>query len=239
MTTQPFPKVKKWFLVFRIFVYVLLGILGWIFIRGWPDSLNSDYWLRFLKGKKIVSSSAVSERRQESRQVTESVPTTPERGRRADDYRDVSPAVSYTHLDVYKRQRFGWTFGGYWGTIEREWKEPFPPQDLMQWNFSPFHSQLSDVGKEWATAHFCKSILESPGRWNAFAFAGLSALQSSARYSRDLFLETLKTGIDIPFYSEEGEPARYQTFSIVAVLEAFWPANTNWVSLLTLSLIHI
>ena len=129
--------------------------------------------------------------------------------------------------------RFGWTFGGYWGTIEREWKEPFPPQDLMQWNFSPFHSQLSDVGKEWATAHFCKSILESPGRWNAFAFAGLSALQSSARYSRDLFLETLKTGIDIPFYSEEGEPARYQTFSIVAVLEAFWPANTNWVSLLT------
>ena len=141
MTTQPFPKVKKWFLVFRIFVYVLLGILGWIFIRGWPDSLNSDYWLRFLKGKKIVSSSAVSERRQESRQVTESVPTTPERGRRADDYRDVSP-----DRPVIYREK---PLAGHTGkdkplAVKGRWPITFHPQTSVSWAKTTVRKEVMD-----------------------------------------------------------------------------------------------
>jgi|GEM_PF-2895071 len=130
--------------------------------------------------------------------------------------------------------RFGWAFGGYWGTVNREWKEPLLPRGLMEWDFPSRQSQLSDVGKEWATAYFYKSILESPGRWNAMAFSGLAALERSADYSRDLFLEILKSGIDIPYGSEEDEyPCeRFEANPLVVVLKAFWPEDTDWVALL-------
>jgi|GEM_PF-3108150 len=137
MTPKGSSKVKNWFLVFRVIVYVHLGILGWLFIRGWPGSLNSDYWLRFLVGKMTLSPSGVLERDQARRLAIEPVSSTPNSGQSVD--------VPLDRPVIYREKPLAGHAGGEKPLdVKGRWQIAFHPQTSVRWTKTLVSKEVMD-----------------------------------------------------------------------------------------------